>query len=180
MPPEPTGTPPVGQVPPVTPPVPPPPVTTPPPAEPGPVPYDRFKQVNDKANLLEQRLAQLETSQRITEEQKLVEQKKWEELAKQRETELKTERTERLRLEVATAKGLPVGLAGRLQGDDKAAMEKDADMILVQIAEAAKGRQGPGVPPPPQGGRPVQTDLSKMTPEEIRKQTPAILNQTRS
>lgn len=110
-------------------------------------------------------------------EQKLIEEKKWQQLAEQRDVELKRERIERLRLEVAGAKGVPPALAGRLQGDDRAAMEKDADAILAALTEAAKGARGPGVPPPPGGGHPTPVDLAKLSPEEIRKQTPGMLRQ---
>ena len=144
------------------------------------MPYERFKEVNDRLKALEATQAKTEADRKAAADKALADQAQWQKLAEQREIELKAERTERLRMEVAVAKGLPVGLAGRLQGDDKAAMEKDADTILAQIAEAAKGKLGPGVPPPPQGGRPAATDLSKMTPDEIRKQTSAILNQARS
>ena len=144
------------------------------------MPYERFKEVNDRLKALETAQAQAEAARKEAADKALADQAQWQKLAEQRETELKAERIKLLRLEVAAVKGLPMSLAGRLQGDDKAAMEKDADTILAQIAEAAKGKLGPGVPPPPQGGRPAATDLSKMTPEEIRKQTSAILNQARS
>ncbi len=134
------------------------------------MPYERFKEVNDRATSLEQRLAQLEQAQRTADEQKLIEQKKWEELAKQREAELKREKVERLRLEVAAIKGVPPALASRLQGEDRAAMEKDADAVLAVLVEAAKSRTGPGVPPPPGGGRTVPPDLASMTPEQVREQ----------
>lgn len=175
----PAGTPPAGTT--GTPPAAPPPAGTTgtPPAAlpPGPVPYERFKEVNDRANSLESRLAQLEAAQRTAADQKLADEKKWEDLAKQREVELKRERTERLRLEVAASKGVPAALAGRLQGDDRAAMEKDADAILAALADAAKRQAGPGVPPPPAGGHAAPVNLAQLSPEEIRKATPGMLRQ---
>lgn len=141
------------------------PPADPPKGDPGPVPYDRFKQVNDRAKELEQRLAKLEADQKTAKEKELADQQKWQELAEQRERELKAERHERLRLEVATAKGLPVDLAARLQGEDKVALEMDADNLL----KFMKPSEGPGVPPAGKGGSQKPADFSKMTPEEIRK-----------
>ncbi len=130
------------------------------------MPYERFKEVNDRATSLEQRLAQLEQAQRTADEQKLIEQKKWEELAATREAELKAERISRLRLEVAMKKGLPPELAARLTGETQEQLEKDADALLPLLKP-----RSPGVPPGGGDGQPPKSfDLSKMTPEEIRKQ----------
>jgi hypothetical protein len=146
-----------------------PPATPPaePAAAPGPVPYDRFKQVNDALVASQKRLEKLEAAQKTAEEKKATELGEWEKLAKEREAELKTERTARLRLEVAGKKGIPVDLVDRLKGDTPEEMEADADSLLAFL----KPKEGPGVPPP--GGRgstPPAKDLSKMTPEEIRKE----------
>jgi hypothetical protein len=71
------------------------PAETPPgaksPEAPGPVPYDRFKEVNEKSKELEKRLAQYEqektAAQKAQEEadsKRLEEQQKWQELAEKR------------------------------------------------------------------------------------------------
>ncbi len=132
---------------------------------PGPVPYDRFKEINDQLKTANDRLAKIETDQKKTEEEQLKEQEKWKELAEKREQELETERLSRIRLEVAAKKGLPAALAGRLSGSTTEEMEKDADNLL----QFMKPTEGPGVPPAVkgQGNRPL--DFSKMSPEEIRK-----------
>lgn len=164
-----------GTSPPVTPPVTPPAV--PPPASPiVPSTWDevfqhpRFKELNQRAKDAEAQLVQLQETQRQAAEAKLADEKKWEQLAQQREVELKRERAERLRASVALAKGLPPDLAARLQGDDEAALNADADKLLALVQAAAKGAQGPGVPPSPgPGGRPVQVSLANMTPAQIRE-----------
>jgi len=143
--------------------------TNPPAEPPGPVPYERFKEVNEGYKTLQARLAQLEESQRTAAEAKLAEEKRWQELAQQRDAELKRERAERMRSSVALSKGLTPDLAARLQGDDEAALAADADKLLVQVQAAAKRAEGPGVPPAPQGGRPVQVDLANMSPEQVRE-----------
>lgn len=140
---------------------------TTPPAEgqPGPVPYSRFQEVNRKAQELEARLSQIEEAQKKASETALAEQGKYKELLEQRERDLATERAARLRLDVATRKGLPAELVDRLRGDDQAALEKDADQLLAFVKKPG----GPGVPPPGGGGTPPALDISKMTPAEIRK-----------
>ena len=154
-----------------------PPPTTPPPADPpasppsgqpGPVPYDRFKEVNDRLKQTEERLAEIERAEKDAKEKALAEQSRWQELAEQRETELKAEQRKRTRLEVATRKGIPPDLAGRLQGETIEEMEKDADSLLAFLKPAS----GPGVPPgSPRGQGKKPLDFSNMTPEEIREAT---------
>jgi len=132
---------------------------------PGPVPYERFRQVNDELKTVKEQLTQLQQAQRTAADQKLADEKKWEELARQREAELKAEKQARLRLEVASKKGLPVDLAGRLQGETAEDMEKDAEAILQFLKPAS----GPGVPPAGKGSSPAPLDFSKMSAAEIRE-----------
>lgn len=142
-------------------------------AEPGPVPYARFKEINDKAKSLEERLSAIEAAQKSETDKKLAEEKKWEELAAKRETELKTERAARLRLQVALAAHLPPDLADRLQGDDEAALVADAARLL----QFVKPQEGPGVPPAGQGGKPPKLNINNMTPAQIRENAGALLKQ---
>lgn len=149
-------------------PPPPPPPASPPPPEPapGPVPYDRFKEVNDALKATQKRLEKIEADQKKAADEQAAKQGEWEKLAKEREAELKAERLARLRLEVAGKKGIPVDLVDRLKGESLEDMEKDAESLL----QFLKPKEGPGVPPPPKRpGAPATLDLSKMTPEEIRK-----------
>lgn len=81
------------------------------------------------------------------------------------ETDLASERATRQRLEIASKKGLPADLAARLQGATAEELERDADALLAFVKPA----EGPGVPPPSRGSEPAKLDITRMTPEEIRK-----------
>jgi hypothetical protein len=150
-----------------------PPAQPKPEPEPGPVPYDRFREVNEKLKNTETRLAEMEAAAKTAAEKELAAQNKWRELAEKREAELKQERLERLRLTVATSKGLPLELATRLQGEDQAALEADAEAILQYL----KPSSGPGVPPPGRKQQSAALDMSTMTPDEIRKNKAKLLTQ---
>lgn len=136
--------------------------------QPGPVPYDRFAEINEQNKALQAKLQTIEAKQKEADETRLKEENKFKELYEQRERELAAEKLARARLEVATKKGLPADLAARLQGDTTEAMEEDADKLL----QFMKPSEGPGVPPAGKGGTPKPLDLSSMTPEEIRKLPP--------
>lgn len=159
---DPPGAPPLGAAPPSGT----PPSAAPPPGgEPGPIPYARFKEVNDQLQDLRHKEAQREAAEKAANDKRLADEKKWEELAATRDAELKTERLQRLRLEVALKKGLPPELAARLTGETPEQLEKDAEALLPLLKP-----RSPGVPPGGGDGQPAKTfDLSKMTPEEIRK-----------
>lgn len=142
---------------------------------PGPVPYERFKEVNDGYNALKTRLEALEKKEKEAAEEALKKQGEWQKLAEQREAELKAERVERLRLDVALRKGLPVELAARLRGETADALEKDADALLPLLKP-----KSPGVPPGGPGGKPAGAlDLASMTPAQIREKSADILKQAR-
>ena len=112
--------------------------------EQGPVPYSRFKEVNDKYKALEARFAQFEADNKTNAEKELTEQKKFQELADRRTAELAEERVARLRLEVALEKGLPVNIANRLVGKNKEELLADADSFANLLKPST-----PGVPPAP-------------------------------
>lgn len=133
--------------------------------QPGPVPYDRFREVNERARTLETQLAKIETDRKAEADKTSAEQGKWQQLAEARETELKAEKLTNLRLKVAAAKGIPADLVDRLRGDDRAAMEKDADALLAFLKPTA----GPGVPPPSRNGQPARLEIENMTPAQIRE-----------
>lgn len=133
--------------------------------QPGPVPYGRFKEVNQRARDLEQRLARIEEERKAAREKELAEQEKWRELAEQREQELKQERLARTRQQVAMQKGIPADLVDRLQGSSEEELAADADRLLQFIQPA----QGPGVPPASRNPQPAEYDLDNMTPAQIRE-----------
>jgi hypothetical protein len=133
--------------------------------QPGPVPYDRFREVNERARTLEAQIAKIEADRKAATEKAAAEQGQWQQLAEQRANELAAERLNNLRLKVASQKGIPPDLVDRLRGEDQTAMEKDADALLAFLKPAT----GPGVPPPSRNGQPARLDIESMTPEEIRK-----------
>lgn len=133
--------------------------------QPGPVPYDRFKAVNEKARTLEQQLAKIEADRKAAEEKAAAERGEWEKIAKRREADLAAERLNNARLRVAAQKGIPADLVGRLQGDTEEAIAQDADKLLAFLKPAS----GPGTPPAPRGSQPPTVDLANMTPKQIRE-----------
>jgi hypothetical protein len=151
---------------------------TPPPAsDPAPVPYERFKQVNDELKSLRSRFEEIEAETKRRQETELTEQNRWRELAEAREKELLTERIQRTRLEVATKKGLPLDLAGRLQGDTAEQMEADAETLLKFVSQV---NVNPGVPPTKKRQASAVADLSQLSAEEIRKQKAALISAARA
>ena len=129
------------------------------------MPYDRFREVNEKARNLEQQLAKIEADRKAATEKAAAEQGQWQQLAEQRAKELEAERLNNTRLRIAAQKGIPADLVGRLQGDSEEAIAADADKLLAFLKPAT----GPGVPPPSRNGQPARLDIESMTPEEIRK-----------
>lgn len=146
-----------------------PPAGTPPNGDPapGPVPYDRFKAVNDEKKKLETDLAALKAQLQSQQESGKTELEKLTSDFGALKTQLEQEKQQRLRLEIASKKGVPVELAARLMGSTAEEMEADAERIRAYLKPA----EGPGNPPPkkPGEGRTVGFDLAGKSPEEIRK-----------
>lgn len=135
---------------------------------PGPVPYERFKKVNDGYKSLQKRLEELEVAQKKNEDAKLAEQQKWQELAQKREAELMTERLQRLRLQAALSKGLSSELAPRLQGESEADLLADAEKLAEMLAQQKPSP--PGVPPRSGGTPPVAiTNQQMRDPKWVRE-----------
>jgi len=133
--------------------------------QPGPVPYERFKEINDELRQAQETLKALTDAQATAEEEKLKEQQKFQQLYEKAQAELQTERTERMRMQVAVEAKIPLGMAGRLQGTTREEMLQDAK----GLAAFLKPPTGPGNPPPPGGGNGTPLDIEAMSPEEIRK-----------
>ena len=146
-----------------------------PPKEPEPktIPYERFKEVNDKAKTLEDQLKAITDAQKKADEDKLKDENKWKDLYEKTEQEKTEKEKELLRLRVASRKGLPADLVDRLRGETEQELEADAEKLLEFIKEP----QGPGVPPKRPGGAPKVLDLSSMTPEDVRKNAGELLKQ---
>ena len=139
----------------------------------GPVPYERFAEINERATKAEAKLKEIEDKKKQDADQKLADEKKWEDLAKQRELDLKAKDAELARLRVAAKKGLPVDLIDRLKGETEADIEADADKLL----EFIKVDDSKGVPPHKRGGVNTKLDISTMTPKEIREHANEIISQ---
>lgn len=140
-------------------------------ATPKHVPYERFKEVNDRLRALEEAQSQAETTRKAQEEAKLLEQKEFETLANQYKTELEQERLNRLRLEIASKAGLPVEFAARLQGADETALQADAEALKGFLKPST-----PGVPPGPTRSEVVTFSREQMSdPEWVLKHEKEIL-----
>lgn len=140
--------------------------------QPGPVPYTRFKEINDGYKALKAQLEQLAAERKKEDEDKLAEQQKWQELAQRREAELKSERLERLRLQAALAKGLPAELSSRLQGESEQDLLTDAEKLAQMLAQQVP--PPPGVPP-----RHGATPPTSITSQQLRDPKWVRENQTK-
>ena len=134
--------------------------------QPGPVPYDRFKEVLEKAKTLEQRLAEIEAERQKAEEERLKKQEEWKTLAEKYEAELRKTQREKIALKIATEMHLPLALAERLRGETEEEMRADAQ----SLAELVKTPPAHGVPASGSGSSGAAApNLADMSPEEIRE-----------
>lgn len=127
--------------------------------QPGPIPYERFKEVNDRLRQLEQQLSAREA-----------EQGKFKELLEAREKDLAELRAAQLRSKVAAATGLPAELAERLRGATEAELAADAQALVKLLgAQAAAAKSGALGVPPAGGAGAGRIDTTTMSPADIRK-----------
>lgn len=135
--------------------------------QPGPIPYDRFKQVNDELRALKAASEKQQREQQAAAEAQLKEQGKYKELLEQRERELAELKSREVRSRVATAAGIPAELAERLRGATEAELAEDAKALKALLGTAAKPAT-PGIPP--SGGTSGErVSLKDMTPAQIRE-----------
>lgn len=144
--------------------------------DPKTIPYERFKEVNDKAKALEDQLRAITDAQKKADEDKLKEEQKWKDLWEKSEKEKSEKEKELLRLRVASKKGLPADLTDRLRGETEQELEADADKLLAFVDLS----KSPGVPPKKPGGANIPLDIKTMTPEEIRKNAADLMKQARA
>ena len=137
------------------------------------VPYERFKEVVDKANTYEKRIAELTEAETKKQEAALKEQNKWKDLYEKRDAEAKEKERELLRVRVASKKGVPADLIDRLRGETEEELEADADKLI----EFIKIDTSTGNPLHRKGGQGTRLDIKTMTPEEIRKNAGTLLSQ---
>lgn len=118
-------------------------------SEPGPVPYERFKEINDKYKELEGELNDIRKKQADADKKKLADEKEFEKLANQYKEERDQERRSNLRIRIGSGYGLDVDMSSRLVGEIEAELIEDAKKL------AAKMKTTPaGTPKPPTGGTP--------------------------
>lgn len=152
-------------------------VATPAAETPGPVPYERFKEINDQFKTLKADWDKAQKSAQTAKETELKEQQKWQKLYEEREAELSREKQTNTRLRVATTKGLPADLVDRLQGSTEEELSADAEKLLALFKPAAEDKaKAPGVPPS-RGSKPARLDMSTMTPAQIREHKDALYQQ---
>lgn len=147
-----------------------------------PVPYERFKEVNDAKLALEKELAS--SLAKFGDEraglEKQIEELKGQALAsadqlKRAGEDLSAAEGSLLRVRVAVGNNLPLEFAERLKGSTEAELVADAKQVAALLKPAS-----PGVPPPPPAAQPVTFDVRTMTPAQIREHAPKILAQARS
>ena len=144
---------------------------------PGPVPYDRFQEVNDKNKDLAAQLKTLEESDEKRKTEDAEKQGKFEELWNEEKGKRETAQLDLLRNQVAMEKGLPKSFVDRLQGDDREAIAKDADAILEMIEDSKKGNKGiPDITD--RRATSELLNLANMTPKEIRENAARLHSQT--
>lgn len=116
-------------------------------AEPQTFPADYVKQLREEAKQyrlqmkdMQTKMAQFEQAQRQSEEQKMAEQSRWQELAEKREKELleikeslESERRTALRARIASEYNLPPQLAERLAGATEEELKADAESLAKLI-----------------------------------------------
>lgn len=143
---------------------------TPPPApeptEPAPIPYERFKEVNDGYKAIKAELETFKAQQKQAEEAKLKEQNDFKTLYESLQNELKAEKQNSLRLKVASQKGIPADLVDRLRGETEEDIAKDAEGLLafIKSPEPQKGN----TPSAPRGGTSTAFNFETATPQQIR------------
>ena len=143
---------------------------------PDPVPYDRFKEVNDENRTMAARLKVMEEEEDERKAEDAKEQGKFEELYEEEKGKREASEQDLLKRDVALEKGLPADFVKRLQGKDREELEKDADSLLELIEEAKSGKKGI------KDGSSKKSDTDKleiddMTPEEIREKAGELLSQ---
>jgi len=143
---------------------------------PGPVPYDRFKEVVGENKGLKDRLNALEKSERERKEKQAEAEGKYKDLYEQERARNDQLEHHSLINQVALEKGLPANLADRLKGGNREELEADADKLLEFVPEDRR-REVPGVPRPNSNRSSKKVfDLENMTPEEIRVSRADILS----
>jgi len=120
------------------------------------------------------RAKEAEDAKAKAEEERLAQEKKWQELANKRGTEMEKAKSELqamqvriLRQEVAQAAELPLSLADRLQGTTREELEADAQALKKLVPPTPP--ETPGVPPGPKKGADNSQELDDARKKELRQ-----------
>lgn len=132
---------------------------------PAAVPYERFKEVNEKYKALETQLKEIQDRQKADDEKRLKEQGDYKKLYEDLQSQLNTEKVTNMKLKLASSKGLPVDLVNRVQGATEEEIGNDIDSLLAFM----KKETPQGVTPPPRGGTSTNFDFATATPAQIRE-----------
>ncbi len=144
--------------------------------KPDPIPYDRFKEVNDENRKMATKIKALEDEDEKRKADDAKEQGKFEELYAEEKSKRKEMERDNIRKDVALEKGLPSDFVKRLQGETKEELEADADKLLEMIEDAKKG--GKGIKDGDSKKSDSENlDIDNMSPEEIRKNRDKLMQQ---
>lgn len=136
--------------------------------EPAAVPYERFKEVNEKYKSLEAKLQEIQNNQKAAEEARLKEQGDYKKLYEDLQTQLSTEKVTNMKLKQASSKGLPVDLVNRIQGNTEEEITADIDNLLAFMKKETPATGG--VNPAPKGGSSTGAfDFTNATPQQVRE-----------
>lgn len=135
--------------------------------EPAAVPYERFKEVNEKYKSLETQLKEIQNQQQAAEEKRLKEQGDYKKLYEDLQAQLNTEKVTNMKLKQASSKGLPVDLVNRVQGSTEEEIAQDIDNLISFMKKETPATGG--VNPPPKGGSSTGAfDFANATPQQVR------------
>jgi vacuolar-type H+-ATPase subunit I/STV1 len=120
---------------------------------------------------LEKRLEAIEKARQAADEQTLVEQNRWKEIAEKRDAELKQlqetlqkSQQQALRTQIAVEFGLPAPLAARLQGATEEELRADAEQLKALVPQAPGAQQNRNTTQAVPGGQPAaETDAQRRT-----------------
>lgn len=126
-------------------------------------------QARTSARELEKRLEAIEKARQAADEQTLVEQNRWKEIAEKRETELKQvqetlqeSQQQALRTQIAVEFGLPAVLAARMQGATEEELRADAEQLKALIPQAPGAQKPSTTTTAVPGGQPAkETDAQR-------------------
>lgn len=139
------------------------------------VPYDRFKEVNDRLKEATSTLKKITKENEQKEIQTKEEQGKFEDLYKTEAQKREQAELELMKMRVGISKGLPLPLIARLQGATEEELTEDAEQLISLVPEGDRRENTP--PNNPRRKTSSRLDISQMSAEEIRKNSAELVKQ---